>query len=151
MPVTITAAQAKPGDVIRDRDGNLWTRQPNEYGQNFNLTYVFKHVTDSILPPGQDDIEPDVLDLLGPLELMMRDGQPVGDELPAEPEPPKVVEFEWCLYGGKPYEERERWSRALGFTVTDELLDKIGYPFYEVTLFCALDTGTGKVEIRGVK
>lgn len=151
MPVTITAAQAKPGDVIRDRDGNLWTRQPNEYGQNFNLTYVFKHVTDSILPPGQDDIEPDVLDLLGPLELMMRDGQPVGDELPAEPEPPRVVEFTWYLHDSKLWESREELARQLGFTPSEELLEKMGQPFYEVELSCTLDTVTGKVAIRGVK
>lgn len=150
MPVTIAANQALPGDVIRDRDGNLWTRQPNEYGQSFTLTYVFKHISDSILPAGQDDIEPRTLDLLGPLLLMMRNGEPVGDELPPV-EHPRVVEFEWALHGGSPYEERESWERELGFKLTDELLEKMGRPFYEVILKCSLDTITGQVTILGAK
>jgi hypothetical protein len=150
MPVTITASQALPGDIIRDRDGNLWNRLPGTGGQVFTLTYVFHPVSDSILPPGQDCIEPRTLDLLGPLLLMMRDGEPVGDTLP-EPAPPKVVEFEWALHGGSPYEDRASWERELGFKLTDELLEKMGRPFYEVILRCSLDTETGKVEILGAK
>jgi hypothetical protein len=150
MPVTITASQALPGDIIRDRDGNLWTRGSGQNGQVFSLTYVFKHVTDGILPAGQDDIEPRTLDLLGPLLLMMRNGEPVGDELPPA-EHPRVVEFEWALHGGSPYEERGSWSRELGFPLTDELLEKMGRPFYEVILRCSLDTVTGQVTILEAK
>lgn len=70
---------------------------------------------------------------------------------PVAPEIPPTIDFTWYLHGGKPYEEREQWSRALGITVTDELLEKIGQPFYEVELACTLDTATGNVEIRSVK
>jgi hypothetical protein len=150
MSVTITANQALPGDIIRDRDGNLWTRESGQDGQGFSLTYVFTHVHDSILPAGQDDIEARTLDLLGPLLLMMRNGEPVGDELPPA-EHPRVVEFEWALHGGSPYEERDSWSRELGFTLTDELLKRMGRPFYEVILRCTLDTATGHITILEAK
>ena len=150
MSVTITAAQALPGDIIRDRDGNLWSRQPHQYGQNFSLVYMFNHRPDkSMLSDGQSDLAADVLDLLVPLTLVMRDGQPVGDTLP-EPEPPKIVEFEWAFHGNL-WENRDALARELGFTPSDELLEKMGNPFYEVIVRFSVDTETGKVEILGAK
>jgi hypothetical protein len=152
MSVTITASQAVSGDVLRDPDGNLWLRQPGSNGQVFELIHVFNR--GDILRSMDDttthlDIATADL-MLAPLTLVMRDGRQVGDSLP-EPEPPREVEFTWYLHGGKPFEERERWEHHLGFTVTDELLEKIGQPFYEVALSCRLDTQTGKVEILGAK
>lgn len=34
-----------------------------------------------------------------------------------------------------------------GIDVSPDLMDKIGRPFYEVTLTCTLDTETGKVTV----
>lgn len=46
---------------------------------------------------------------------------------------------------------RELWAtiRDAGYAheYTEELAQKIGRPFYEVTLSCVLDTETGRVEI----
>lgn len=72
---------------------------------------------------------------------------------PVTPEVPPTIDFTWHLCGGEPYEERERWSRALGITVTDELMEKINErgAFYEVELACRLDTATGEVTIRSAK
>jgi hypothetical protein len=153
MTVIITAAQAQPGDIIRDRDRNLWTRQHGRPdGQVFDLVCEFRPLDRSIVPSGRESVEAAVLDLLGPLELMMRGGESVGDKL-SEPEPPGTIDFTWRLYGGKPWEEQEKWSRALGITVTDELMGKINERggFYEVELACTLDTATGEITIRGAK
>jgi len=150
MSITITARQARPGDIIRDRDGNLWTRRDHNVGQVFALVHVFKHVSDSILPPGQDDVEAEVLDLLGPLTLVSRGGEPVGDELPPEPAPPRIVEFEWGFHSNA-WENRDSLAHELGFTPSDELLEKMGNPFYEVIVRFSLDTETGKTTVLGAK
>jgi hypothetical protein len=153
MTVIITAEQTRPGDVLGDRDGNLWMRNDGRHGQVFHLLRTID--PQGLLRSfGYDDVQfadIDTMEVNGaPLTLMIRDGQPVGDTLP-EPEPPRTIVFTWYLHGGKPYEEREQWERQLGIKLTDELLDKIGQPFYEVELACVLDTQTGKVEIQGAK
>jgi hypothetical protein len=152
MPVTITADQAEAGDIIRDRDGNLWLREEGTTGQVFSLVFVFTHRYDDVIPPGADDVEADVLDLLAPLDLMMRDGQQVGDELPA-PRPPRLVEFDYLLRDDLDTMERNAViSSQTGVPIVGELADKMmEHPFYEVTLRCQLDTVTGEVTILGVK
>ena len=40
---------------------------------------------------------------------------------------------------------------ASGFEPSDDLMEKIRNPFYEVTFTCTLDTETGKVEIVSTK
>ncbi|HET9144169.1 hypothetical protein [Actinophytocola sp.] len=152
MSVTITAKQARPGDIVSDRRGSLWRRQ--DFHAAFELTHLASGVTVAEYGIDSDDeheISVPNLDFYSPLTLLMREGKPVGDELPPEPAPPKIVEFEWALHGGSPYEERESWERELGFKLTDDLLDKMGRPFYEVILRCSLDTETGKVEILEAK
>lgn len=42
-------------------------------------------------------------------------------------------------------------KEATGMHLSPELLDKIGRPFYEVTLDCELDTETGEVTLIGAK
>jgi hypothetical protein len=38
-------------------------------------------------------------------------------------------------------------TASADFEVSDDLMDKIGRPFFEVTLTCTLDTETGKVTL----
>lgn len=153
MTVIITVEQTRPGDVLGDRDGNLWMRNDGRHGQVFHLLRTIdpQGLARSF---GHEDVQfadTDTMEVSGaPLTLMIRDGRQVGDSLP-EPQPPREVEFTWYLHDGKPYENREAWDHALGFTVSDELLDKIGQPFYEIALSCRLDTETGRVEILGTK
>jgi hypothetical protein len=150
MTVIITAIQAAGGDIVSDQHGSLWRREGEP---TFELVSLGPHALLGFYGIESDDehqVALDDMDSFGPLTLLMRDGKPVGDELP-EPAPPQHVEFTWYLYGGKPYEEREKWSSALGFTPDDALLKKIGYPFYEVALLCSLNTETGSVMILGAK
>lgn len=150
MSVIITASQAVESDIVSDRHGTLWRR---ENAPTFELVNQGASVTLAdygIKPVDECQISVAHLGDYAPLTLLMRDGKPVGATLP-EPKPPRIVEFEYYLHGGKPYEEREEWSRKLGFTVSDELLEKMGQPFYEVTLSCTLDTQTGQVVILGAK
>lgn len=46
---------------------------------------------------------------------------------------------------------RENIAASADFEVSDDLLEKVGNPFYEVTLTCTLDTETGKVAIVSAK
>ena len=150
MPVIITAIQAAEDDIVADIHGSLWRR---EASASFGLVSQgpdFELVEYDIEPDDEPQVPLDDMDGFGPLTLLMRDGKPVGDTLP-EPKPPRIVEFTWYLHGGKPYEERESWARALGFTPDDALMEKMGYPFYEVTLSCRLDTKTGEVTIVEAK
>jgi hypothetical protein len=150
MSVIITAIQAAEGDIVSDNHGSLWRREREPSFELINLGASAVPSGYGIESDDEHQVALDDLDGFGPLTLLMRDGKPVGEELP-EPAPPKTVDFEWYLHGNKPYEDRENWTRQLGFAVTDEMLEKIGQPFYEVTLQCTLDTETGKVEIKGVK
>ena len=42
-------------------------------------------------------------------------------------------------------------SKAIGETFTDEQVEEMGRPFYQVTLLCEFDTETNQVSIVGVE
>lgn len=152
MSVTITASQAVAGDIVRDAHGNLWVRQAEPHNK-FSLVFVFSPdvlVGDTVVGEG-DELTPEQMDAFAPLELTMRDGQPVGDQLPPPRTLPRIVEFTWYLQENSLWENRDSLARELGFTISDELLKKMGNPFCEVTLFCQLDTETGQVNILSAK
>lgn len=69
---------------------------------------------------------------------------------PQAPKPPRVVEFEWAFHGNL-WEGRENLAHELGFTPSDELLEKMGNPLYEVIVRFSLDTQTGKTTVLGAK
>lgn len=150
MSVTITAIQAEANDIVSDLHGSLWRRENAPTFELVNLGPRALLSTYGIESDDEHQVDLDDMDGFGPLALLIRDGKLVGD-VPPEPAPPKIIEFTWYLHGGKPYEERERWTRALGFTPDDALMEKMGYPFYEVTLLCQLDTETGQVNILSAK
>ncbi len=62
-----------------------------------------------------------------------------------------VVPFKWYLHDGKVWENSEAWEEALGIPMTKEHFDKLGSPFYEVTLECEFDTETGQVTLVSAK
>jgi hypothetical protein len=148
MPVTINAGQTMVDDIVSDRFGSLWRREDEP-------TFELIHLSPSRLPADYG-IEPDdehqvsTLSLItsGPLTLLMRNGKPVGDELP-ELEPPRRVDFNWYIHDSKLWERRDSLAERLGFTPSEDLIDKMGQPFMEVTLHCTLDTETGDVTLRG--
>lgn len=45
-------------------------------------------------------------------------------------------------------ELRECIENTAGMDISDELMNRIGCPFYEVKLYCTLDTETGKVTLN---
>jgi hypothetical protein len=62
-----------------------------------------------------------------------------------------IVHFTYVLHDTDDQEGRcEQIQRTATepLTIDDELADKIGRPFYEVVLHCALDTMTGAVTIE---
>lgn len=62
-----------------------------------------------------------------------------------------VVNFKYYLHDNSSSSERAEWIESqTGVEMTDELIDKIGRPFYEVRLDCTLDTETGEVKVTGV-
>jgi hypothetical protein len=58
-----------------------------------------------------------------------------------------IVTFEYALHDHGAETLRESIEAGAGINVTDELMDKIGQPFYEVTIHCTLDTDSGEVTI----
>lgn len=63
-----------------------------------------------------------------------------------------IVRFEYGLHGddgAEQLKEEITSSSSPRFMPDDDLLEKIGRPFYEVILFCALDTETGAVTVEG--
>lgn len=62
------------------------------------------------------------------------------------------VPFQYYLHDsyGR-YELAEFLQEKTGLTFTEEQLDALGRPFYEVTLHCHLDTDTMQVTIIGAE
>jgi hypothetical protein len=61
-----------------------------------------------------------------------------------------LVHFDYALHDRTDAEDRIlAIAESAGIEIDDELAAKIGRPFYEVTLFCVLDTETGAVIITG--
>jgi ribosome biogenesis SPOUT family RNA methylase Rps3 len=61
-----------------------------------------------------------------------------------------IVNFDYTLHDDADSIERlTQISESAEIEIDDELADKIGRPFHEVTLRCSLDTETGKVMIHG--
>lgn len=60
-----------------------------------------------------------------------------------------IVEFTYYLHDtAESSELREHIDREIWpLTVDDDLMGKIGRPFYEITLKCTLDTETGAIAI----
>lgn len=62
-----------------------------------------------------------------------------------------IVPFKYYLNDNASATERaEAISEQAHIDISEDLMDKIGRPFYEVTLNCTLDTETGEVKILGV-
>lgn len=47
--------------------------------------------------------------------------------------------------------ERESYLRSQNPAFTEELIEKMGKPFYEIKLTCEVDTNTGEVTILSAK
>jgi hypothetical protein len=60
-----------------------------------------------------------------------------------------IAFFDYALHDHS-YETLRETLEAAGVEVTDELMDKIGQPFYEILLECSVDTETGTVTIHHV-
>ena len=61
------------------------------------------------------------------------------------------VPFKYYLHDSySSYERAEYIAGQTGVEMTEEMIETIGRPFYEVELSCVLDTETGKVTIVGV-
>jgi hypothetical protein len=70
------------------------------------------------------------------------------DLLQAEEPPPPIVEFDYYLHDSYSRSEFQDYlEEKTGFRPSDELMERIGRPFYEVTLRCTLDTATGEVKL----
>ena len=64
---------------------------------------------------------------------------------------PKTIVFHYYVRDSYTRSEfQEVFEDLTGYAMSDELLEKIESPFYEVKLNCTLDTETGKIEILGV-
>jgi hypothetical protein len=61
-----------------------------------------------------------------------------------------IVTFEHALHDQDSETLRSSIETGADIEVSDELMGKIGRPFYEVTLQCTLDTTSGEVTILGV-
>jgi len=58
------------------------------------------------------------------------------------------IPFTYYVHDDANTEERARdIGEQIGRPLTDEEIQKIGRPFYEVTLYCELDTETGEVSL----
>jgi hypothetical protein len=150
MSVIITAIQAAENDIVSDNHGSLWRRESEPTFELVNLGASAVLSGYGIESDDEHQVSLDDLDGFGPLTLLMRDGKPVGDELP-ESAPPRTVDFEWYMHENSLWERRETLASQLGFTPDEVMLEKIGNPFYEVTLRCQLDTTTGKVTLLEAK
>lgn len=61
-----------------------------------------------------------------------------------------IIQFEYGLHGDDGTEvlkDQITRTSSPAFMPDEELLEKIGRPFYEVRLMCTLDTETGAVSI----
>jgi len=66
--------------------------------------------------------------------------------------PPKVIEFTEYLHGSDNwFELAEHIATQTGVTIPEALMEKIGRPFYEVSLRCSLDMETGAVTLIEAK
>lgn len=63
---------------------------------------------------------------------------------------PKFVFTEHLHEGYSRSEFRDEFARQTGYHLTDDELEMIGRPFYEVSLQCVVDTDTGSVIIDKV-
>lgn len=62
-----------------------------------------------------------------------------------------VVPFKYYLHDDASARERAQWiSQQTGVEIDENLMEKIGRPFYEIGLDCTLDTQTGEVRVLGV-
>lgn len=63
-----------------------------------------------------------------------------------------ILPFKHYLHDGYgPRELVDSIQKQTGIELTDEQIEIMGQPFYEVTLHCLIDTETGYVEIAGVE
>jgi hypothetical protein len=60
-----------------------------------------------------------------------------------------MIEFKYYLHEDSEGYEREQFLKNQDPRFTDELLEKMGSPFYEVMLLCQVDEETGQVTIVG--
>ena len=58
-----------------------------------------------------------------------------------------IVTFEYALHDQDGEGLRAAIEASADIPVTDELMDRIGRPFYKVTIQCTLDTTSGEVTI----
>lgn len=59
-----------------------------------------------------------------------------------------IIEFTHYVHDSlNSHELREAIETSSGHVISDELMERIGRPFYEVLLSCSLDTVTGAVSI----
>lgn len=62
------------------------------------------------------------------------------------------IEFRYYLHDDHTSRERmDLIEEQTGYTIEEDLAEKIGRPFHEVTLHCVLDTETGRIEIVRVE
>lgn len=61
-----------------------------------------------------------------------------------------IITFTHGLHG-EGYDTLRENLAAADFEVSDELLERIGNPFFEVTVTCTLDTETAKVTVVSTK
>lgn len=64
---------------------------------------------------------------------------------------PQTVQFTYYLHENDHREGLDWALSQAGVKLTDELYEKIGRPFYEVTLSCELDMVTGEVKVLDLK
>lgn len=59
-----------------------------------------------------------------------------------------IVEFKYYLHDDyTSHELKEYIQEQIEIEISDDLMDKMGEPFYEIELHCTLDTETGYVQI----
>lgn len=64
---------------------------------------------------------------------------------------PLTIDFSYYVRDSYTQSEfQEVFEDLTGHMISDELLEKIESPFYEVKLDCTLNTETGKITIHGV-
>lgn len=61
------------------------------------------------------------------------------------------IQFKYYLHDDASFFERLEDLQAQSHLFTEELVEKMGRPFYEVTLQCEVDTDTGSVTILSTK
>lgn len=62
-----------------------------------------------------------------------------------------ILPFKKYLHDGYSQSENAEWlSQQTGFGFDEEMMDKIGRPFYEIYLDCTVDVTSGEVKVTGV-